>query len=252
VRQQWTRSQSSAVQTRCRAPQIRCERRDLKGRRKHGHDFATTVEQEHCSGMIHRIVAARQIDARDRHAEFLRKPCDLGGLASCADEVRVEGMHVGCEHCGRIASRIDAHEEHAQIGQCARSLECGELDERRRTNVRTMRKAEEDERRVAFKIRCAKGSSGVRREGKRADRPGSREPRTACQLRRELSTCRATQNPKSAAPAAASARATMKKRRFMRELSHSARRITVRALVGASARRLARAKLHFGHAPTMR
>src|SRR3984957_2719573 len=33
----------------------------------------------------------------------------------------------------------------------------------------------------------------------------------------------------------------------MSELSHSARRITVRALVGASARRLARAKLCFGH-----
>jgi ribosomal protein L3 glutamine methyltransferase len=33
----------------------------------------------------------------------------------------------------------------------------------------------------------------------------------------------------------------------MSELSHSARRITVRALVGASARRLARAKVFFGH-----
>jgi ribosomal protein L3 glutamine methyltransferase len=33
----------------------------------------------------------------------------------------------------------------------------------------------------------------------------------------------------------------------MSELSHSARGITVRALVGASARRLARAKLYFGH-----
>jgi len=33
----------------------------------------------------------------------------------------------------------------------------------------------------------------------------------------------------------------------MSELSHSARRTTVRALLNASARRLARAKLHFGH-----
>ena len=74
---------------------------------------------------------------------------------------------------------------------------------------------------------------------------GNHVPLASCGA--ELSTCRATQKPKSAAQAAASPQGHHEKRRDMSELSHSARRVTVRALVAASARRLARAKLYFGH-----
>ncbi len=67
----------------------------------------------------------------------------------------------------------------------------------------------------------------------------------------ELSICRASQKPTRAAPSAASATTRKEPRLVMRRLSHRAPEAdapgTVGELIARSARRLKRAKLHYGH-----
>ncbi len=133
--------------------------------------------------MVHGVVAARQLYAGRRDLEVRGDPANRLRLAGESDKLGVESMHVLGQYRGRIALGVDADQQYAQIGERAGLLHLGELGEGGRANVRTMREAEEHQRRPAPQLRRRERLAGLIDQMKVRDRAGLRQPGAACKLR---------------------------------------------------------------------
>src|SRR5262252_1388282 len=165
-----------------RAREIGAEGRRIEGRGKDGHDVCGIIEQENDGGMIHGVVAARELDTIHRNTEVGREPCDRLRIARQPLELRVEGVHVGPEHGWGIPLRIDTDEQHPRLRGGGVPANLRELQQRRRAYIRTVRESEEDQRRYASEIAPGKGAATRVDELKVDHRLRLRQPCAACQL----------------------------------------------------------------------
>ena len=113
---------------------------------------ACELTQEYLRRMIHRVVAAGQVDSHGRNRKRLGHLIDGRLIPREPNEAGIKTMRVLADRLRRVPLWVDGYKQHLHSGQRRGLLHLRQLHERSGANVRAMREAKEDEAGLALQV----------------------------------------------------------------------------------------------------